>query len=154
MRARGGADGLESGVWYGRCKLAVEEGPCSEQLMAAVTMEEVRVGERAGVWQQPAVPMGEIPEWQPRAPVDVLLCAQRGVGDKTERNKIKQSQSDGEEGLSKLTASLAPRGQSVAWYAGRPAVQLNGPLKGLSWPQYDKNPCPHLNPHPPPHPEA
>lgn len=87
--ARGGADGLKSGVWYGRCKLTVEEGPCSEQLMTAVTMEEVRVGERAGVWQQPAVPMGEIPEWQLRAPVDVPLCAQRGVKkqDRTEQNK-------------------------------------------------------------------
>lgn len=70
--------------------------------------------------------------------------------NKTAQNKIKQSQSDREDWLSNLTMSPTLRGQSAAGYAGSLAVQLNGPLKELSWPWSCKNsPRPHLTSHPP-----
>lgn len=71
--------GMEDVNWLWR-------GTMLRKLRTPVTKEEVRFGERDGVWPQPAFPVGEAPEWPCRAPVDIPLCAR---GRKTRQHRTK-----------------------------------------------------------------
>lgn len=84
MRARSRAAGLESGVWYGRCKPAMDRTTYNASYYGGSKFGE-REREREWVWQQSAVPMGKNTRMVPQS---ISGCpAVRPEGEKQDRTK-------------------------------------------------------------------